>query len=166
VPVKTSIFGIFVALAVAVGAAGQSSTKATALNFTGHFILAGATGDLRFDPHNPKHPTLEVVQTADTLHVKSLEEDMLLPLDDREIQYTTGEGYAATALLKVKGKHLEITKDIQGADFPRIPKYHIHSVERWSLSGDSKTLKICGSADNPGGIVQFRKSGCQIFRRQ
>ena len=91
---------------------------------------------------------------------------MILPFDGREVSYTTIHAVAARAKLKVKGADLEIEKDIPQAEFQGAPKAHMHSVERWRLSHDSKTLKICGHADSLGGVVEFRISGCEVFKRQ
>lgn len=91
---------------------------------------------------------------------------MILPFDGREVSYTTTRGVTAKATLKVKGADLEVQKDIPQKEIRGAPKVHIHSVEHWKLTRDSRTLKICGYADSLGGIVEFRISGCQVFKRQ
>ncbi|MGH9781808.1 MAG: hypothetical protein ACRD33_08295 [Candidatus Acidiferrales bacterium] len=113
---------------------------------------------------------VQVLQTAGALQIirttNGLREEMILPFDGREVSFTTSAGAVAKAVLKVKGKRLEIEKDIPQKEFRGVPKAHIHSVESWSLSHDSRTLKICGHADSLGGVMEFRISGCDIFKRQ
>ncbi|HEV2315047.1 MAG TPA: hypothetical protein VGR94_07060 [Candidatus Acidoferrales bacterium] len=154
-------------LATATITFGQaSSTTAPKRSFAGTFVLAGASGDLRFDAHSRNQPVLQILQTAGDLQITRTtdggREKMILPFDGREVSYTTTRGVTAKATLKVKGADLEVQKDIPQEEI----KVHIHSVEHWKLTRDSKTLKICGYADSLGGIVEFRISGCQVFKRQ
>src|SRR5579872_1986351 len=159
-------------LSFAMLASGQESpTRTAVLNaFTGDFVLAGATGDLRFDPHSPKQATIHVALTPAGFQVRRSAirglEQMTMPLDGTQAGYTTANGNVDTAKLRIKGKNLEITKEIEGKDFPRLPKSHIHSVESWSLSRDFKKLKVCGHADSNLGFMEYTKSGCQIYKRQ
>ena len=152
----------------AILASGQESSTRTAIldSFAGDFALTGATGDLRFDAHSSKQPKIHVAPTPAGLQVTRGSEQMTLPLDGIEAHYTTTTGNAATAKLRIKGRNLEITKEIEGSDAPRLPKSHIHSVESWRLSGDFKELKVCGHTDSNLGFAEFRKSGCEIYKRQ
>lgn len=162
-------YALLLGLTVTATAIGQESKKTAVLNsFTGHFVLVGATGDLRFDPHSTRQPTLEVDTKSGGFEVQRTarrgQEHMILPLDGTVVQYSTMTGHSAQAKVTLSGKRLEITKDIQPSGRFDLPT---HSVERWNLSRDGKVLKICGHSDSGiRAVTQFRISGCQIYERK
>jgi len=147
-----------------------STGFAQQLKFSGTYVLAGASGDLRFDPKMKDHPILKVVQTTDDLQTVLIEkggtETITLPLNGSEAAYTTLDGEAGRARVETKNKQMRIRKVIQLKSYPNLPSSAIYAVEIWNLSKGGKTLKICGDSEVRGGIVQFRKSGCQIFERR
>lgn len=156
-------------LTLIVAATGQETSKTTTVlnSFAGDFVLAGATGDLRFDPHSATQPTLTVRMTSGGLEVQRTSDghdSVTLPVDGTQARYTDESGHSATAKLNIRRKSVEITRDIQPAGRFVLPT---HSVERWDLSSDGNVLKICGHADSGiRGVTQFRISGCQIFKRK
>jgi hypothetical protein len=147
-----------------------STGFAQQLNFSGNYVLAGASGDLRFDPKMKDQPILKVVQTTDDLQTVLIEkggtETITLPLNGSEAAYTTLDGEPGRARVDTKNKQMRIRKVIQSKSYPNLPPSAIYVVESWNLSKDGKALKICGDAEVRGGIVQFKKSGCQIFKRR
>jgi hypothetical protein len=147
-----------------------STSFAQQVNFSGTYVLAGANGDLRFDPKMKDQPILKVTQTTDELQTALTKKDgtetMNLPLNGSEVSYTTLSGETGKARVETKGKQMRIRKVLQPKSYSNIPRGEIYTVENWKLSKDGRILKICGTADVRGGVVQFQKSGCQIFKRR
>jgi hypothetical protein len=140
------------------------------LKFSGTYVLAGASGDLRFDPKMKDQPILKIGQTTDDLQTTLIEkggtEIITLPLNGSEAAYTTLDGDAGRARIETKNKQIRIRRVVQLKSYPNLSPSAIYVVETWTLSKDGKTLKICGDAEVRGGIAQFKKSGCQIFKRR
>jgi hypothetical protein len=139
-------------------------------NYSGTYILTGASGDLRFDPKMKDQPIFRVVQTTDELQTMLTEkegtESVVLPLSGNEAEFATVSGKPGKARIETKNGQMHINKTIQLRNDPNLSPSAIYEVEKWNLSKDGKLLKICGDSEVRGGIVQFKKSGCQIFRRQ
>lgn len=139
--------------------------------YSGDFVQTGASGDLRFDKTDPNPATLRTTVTDQELRsertTKQGASELVLPLDGRSGTCKTEHDVAGTAKLTETAKYLEIETDFPSNQVKGkgTPYAHIHSVERWALSGDGSTLKVCGHADVLGGIVQFRKSGCLSYKR-
>jgi hypothetical protein len=170
------------------------AASAQQADFTGKYILAGATGDLRFDPHSKDQPSLEVVQSATQLTAtrssKDSTEILRLPLNgdggtdeinasivllkppfggNKPSTYTKPTRTAGTAkMLSFKGNQLKLEIVLWPEHPPNIPGARIHDVQSWKFVNGGQVLKICGSSDMEllGGFVRDKKSGCQIFNRQ
>src|SRR5690348_3141019 len=92
------LVALFSALAATAGP--QLPQSSVVARFAGKYVLAGASGDLRFDPHDPNPPTLAVTETGDELVVSRTAQDgsqqIVLPLDGHEARYSRADGRIAT----------------------------------------------------------------------
>ena len=170
------------------------ATHAQQADFTGKYVLIGATGDLSFDRHSKDQLQLELVQNATQLTAtdtgKDSTEILRLPLNgdegtdeindftlllmppiggNRPHTYKKPSRTTGTArMLSFKGDRLKIEIVLSPEHPPKIPGARIHEVESWKFTSGGQVLKICASSDTElfGGTAGFKKSGCQTFSRQ
>jgi hypothetical protein len=150
-------------LACSLAISSQSLPTDVARRYGGDFVQTAATGDLRFDKGDPNPPVLSVAVANQELRTERTTKDgtaeLVLPLNGGSGTYKTVGGVTGTAKLTETPKYLEIATDVPSKQLQGTPYAHIQDVERWVLSGDGLTLKVCGHADSLGGLVQFRKVG-------
>ncbi len=140
------------------------------LNFSGTYVLVGASGQMRYDPKQKDLPILKVVQTSDELRTEWTNdkgtETMALPLNGDEAAFTTLDGESARAHVETGKKQFRIRTVIPMKNGPRST---YKKVEIWKLSEDGKKLKIIGNSEVRGGLGDFvplQFSWSQTFKRQ
>jgi hypothetical protein len=125
---------------------GLAADKA---NYTGTFSLQGG----KTASAGETDPTLEVVQTQDSIDVTREEQGRKTasrcPLNGSDGDYTSPGGVSGKCKAELKGKYLILGSVIVTRPQPSAPPVRMHTKERWQLSPDSKTLTIRSDVDFP-----------------
>jgi len=150
--VKRFVCSIFVTFFAALLAVSPTTVKANKPDFSGSYTLTGSKGAFK-----GKVWTLQVSQTESAIRVTRVmdghENTNNIPLDGSEGRYVSPGGPIGTCKARLKGKNLVLDSLVMTHPQTNGPTVQVHTIERWELSSDSKTLTIRSDVDFPGSPV-------------
>lgn len=116
--------------------------------------------------------TLQVSQTESAIEVTRVmdgHQNMYkCPLNSGEGKYPSPDGTAGTCKAHLKGRSLVLETLVTTHPQPNGPTVQVHTIARWELSSDLKTLTIKSDVDFPGSPLndfQLVEPWTEIYTR-